>query len=123
MSAFINSTAKCLNCGSIFSVQQYTSVNVTADPHLKERLVNRSLITFTCPICGRKSDVPHDILYHDMARRVMVMYVSKDASGVSSVATPALDLAQAALSHYRLRLVTEWEHLLEKIAVFDADLV
>lgn len=80
------------------------------------------IITFTCPACGARSAAPHDILYHDMERQVMIMFAAKDAHGVASIATPALDFSEEMLSHYRLRIVTEWDQLIERITMIDAGL-
>lgn len=52
----------------------------------------------------------------------MIMYSAKNAEGVSNIATPALDLGEETMIHYRLRLVAEWNHLVEKISVFEAGL-
>ncbi|MCX6968203.1 MAG: CpXC domain-containing protein [Verrucomicrobia bacterium] len=122
MSAYINACATCLCCGNVFPIQQFTSVNATCDPHLKARLFNRDLITFLCPSCGIQSEAPHDILYHDMEQKLMIVHSTKDPQGISSISTLALDIGEELLPHYRLRIVTDWNHLIEKINVFDAGL-
>jgi len=114
--------AQCNACGFAFPVALHGSVNATCEPELKQKLINRELITFVCPKCGACSDTPHDILYHDMVQQIMIIYASKNANGVSSIATTALNFGEDVLKNYRLRIVTEWNHLVERIAVIDAGL-
>ncbi len=122
MSSFLQTTAQCTRCETDFPVRQYASINITRDPDLKKKLLSREIITFSCPSCGARSEVPHDILYHDMERRIMIMLATKDGQGVASIATPALDFSAEMLSHHRLRIVTQWDHLIERITVIDAGL-
>jgi len=121
MSSLVNNFALC-ECGNRFPIQQYASINVTRDPHLKEALFDGTLAMFSCPSCGIRSEVKHDLLYHDMERKLMILHATSDSSGVSSIASRPLDICQEALLDYNLRIVGEWNHLLEKIVVFDAGL-
>ena len=42
------------------------TINVTFDPALKNKLLDRSLVTFHCEKCGHTAGVNQGLLYHDM---------------------------------------------------------
>ena len=96
----------------------WQSVNVTLDPELKARLLDRSLVTFHCEKCNHTVGVNQGLLYHDMDRRVMIMLGCQSPDEAESP-EPLLQKFQA---EYSLRLVGSMNELIEKVLLIDADL-
>jgi hypothetical protein len=100
----------------------YGSVNVTLDPGLKDRLFDGSLTTYRCEGCGHAIRVRHQLLYHDMARKLMIqLYPGSDppeqlARELGTALTAAL--GEAEMAEYTLRVVRTTEALIEKARAF-----
>jgi hypothetical protein len=110
---------RCL-CGHEQEVTLYGSVNVTLEPALKDELLRGELNAMTCDGCGQTSRVPVPLLYHDMARKLMVNLVADAAEGRSLA--EALRASSTSCPGYTLRIVATLDELLDKVAVFDAGL-
>lgn len=105
----------CPKCKHAWKQAIHASVNVTLDPSLKARLVRGELFRLQCPSCGTITPAPHDLLYQDVARRLLVHLTSPQDLEAKKAALP-----QAA--DYTLRIVHGVHDLNEKIFVFDAEL-
>lgn len=108
MKATVNSV--CRNCGAAFGMDAYSSIDVKAEPELKERILSGELFTKECPVCGIKNLVKYPLMYHDSEASLLI--VLSDAS-VSVEALP---------DGYTGRRVRSVGELIEKIKIFDADL-
>ena len=63
---------KC-KCGNEVEMNLYDSVNVTVDPELKEKVINREINIFYCPKCGAKSqDLVYPFLYTDNTKGMWI---------------------------------------------------
>ena len=71
--------ARCLKCGSTQQVKTYESINISKDPSLKEKVLDGSLFTWTCPHCGAVNLVTAPTLYHDPEGRLMVWLMPQGA--------------------------------------------
>lgn len=107
----------CPACGASQTFRMWESLNVQIDPGEKEKLLSGELCTLTCNKCNQESLIEHDLLYHDLERKLMVQMRYEDADGHFAPAhLPAL---LAALPGYRYRVVPDLRHLIEKILIFD----
>lgn len=114
-------TIVCRNCGHSQEFPVYRSVNVTSDPALKDRLIRGELTTFTCEQCGHGAQVVYSLLYHDVARALMVWQVPEGEPDAEA-RLPYDPVIEEALALYRLRFVRTRNELIEKILLFDAEL-
>ena len=60
------------SCGRMFHADLYDTVNVTAEPELRESIVEHRLNVVECPRCHRRSYVDKPFLYHDMDRELLL---------------------------------------------------
>ncbi len=107
----------CPGCNATSTARIQRSVNVTADPALKEQLLTGRLFTFACPSCGRTSRVVHpELVYHDVRRGHLIQM---DALGkFDAAALRGLESSLPAVT----RVVHDSNALLEKVKIFDAEL-
>ncbi len=66
MSREIEVDVTCQACLFKGVVPVYTSVNVTLDPGLRDRIFKDDLNRFNCPNCGKNFVLPINLMYHDM---------------------------------------------------------
>lgn len=105
---------ECSACGHSQPFTLWKTLNVTLDKEQKQELLNGRLTTSTCEKCGATANVVYPMLYHDMARRFMVWLWSEP--GDPCPEDPQLF---RMMRGYRLRIVSTFNELLEKIFVFD----
>ena len=65
-------TIKCPSCRKKQTFTIWDSVNVSIDPQLKQKLLNRELTTFICKHCGVDANIESNCLYHDMEKGILV---------------------------------------------------
>lgn len=104
------SSVFCSRCGNPHVVDLPQSVNVAANPQLKEAVSSGRLFTWYCPHCGTANLVNTPFLYHDPDQRIML------------VLTQAPMSAEGLEEGYTGRIVRSVGDLLEKIKIFDAGL-
>ncbi|MDY0167042.1 MAG: CpXC domain-containing protein [Thermoguttaceae bacterium] len=121
MSRSEETTVECPKCTSEQSFTHWQSVNVTLDPDLKEKILDRTLVTFTCENCGYVAEVYHPLLYHDMEQRLMV-FLGDEAPDASTSEDVSGSLASSSEAEYTFRLVSSSNELIEKILIRDAGL-
>ena len=56
----------CPSCGKNQKVTIWSTINVTADPSLRECLFNGEINLFQCVNCELKDFLPVPLLYHDI---------------------------------------------------------
>lgn len=118
MSKQTSLTVSCTRCGSRHKTTIYESVNVTLDPSLKSLVQSRAAVRFRCGSAGHEATLSFPFLYHDMDLRLAIWYVP---DGVDDSLERAMDAFSRALGvTYRLRIVYEYNQLLETIDIFDA---
>jgi hypothetical protein len=122
MSQSAVTTLTCPHCrhGQDFTV--WHSVNVSQDPELKPRVLDRSLTTFTCENCGGAASIEQDLLYHDMDRRLMILRRSAgdDPEGLADKSFGLLNTLSG--SAYAFRLVATMNELAEKVLIWEDNL-
>ena len=77
MSRSIEVNILCPYCGFGQVVSVYTSVNVTLDPELKEKILNDDINNFVCSDCRKTSFVSINLIYHDMKRKFAVWFCAQ----------------------------------------------
>ena len=122
--------ARCLKCGSTQQVKTYESINISKDPSLKEKVLDGSLFTWTCPHCGTVNLVTAPTLYHDPEGRLMVWLMPQGA--LTGAQAEAVERSMEAVSlsmrndpsmdGYTLRRVDSVGELIEKVNIHEAGL-
>jgi predicted nucleic-acid-binding Zn-ribbon protein len=121
MSMSEQTAVECPQCTREQFITHWQSVNVTLDPDLKGKLLDRTLVTFTCENCGYLAEVYHPLLYHDMERRLMVFLGEEtpdDATSEGVFGSPE----SSVRTGYTFRVVGSINELIEKILIWDAGL-
>ena len=108
MEASVNTV--CLNCGQSHSMKAWTSIDVSREPSLKEKVLNGQLFTWTCPTCGKVNLVKYPLMYHDPSQKLLLV--------LSDTALKVEDMPEG----YVLRRVRSIGELVEKIKISDAGL-
>ena len=115
-------SSKCPTCQNAFSMTVWSSVNVTLDPDLRKQVLSGEIRDHVCSRCDQKLTINRDLIYHDMNRKFMISYLATDDGRTRSMSTDFLSSSRSLFQNYRLRFVTSWNQLREKIAIFEADL-
>ena len=100
----------------------WASVNVTHDPELRTRILDRDLTTFHCTECAFTAELSYDLLYHDMVARLLVWLVPGGVPADDDASAVFGRLADIGGGPYRLRTVDTMNALIEKIHIEDAGL-
>ena len=66
MSKIIKQKIKCPKCNNEQECSLYSSINVTVDPELKEKISDNSFNLFECKKCNLKAPIGIECLYHNM---------------------------------------------------------
>jgi len=77
MSREIEVDVTCPACLFKDVVPVFTSVNVTMDPDLRDKIFDDELNRFTCPNCGKSKVLPVNLMYHDMDLKFAVWFSPK----------------------------------------------
>lgn len=119
MSRPLQEVLVCPHCGVSNPVTVWASVNPTVDPQLKEELLRGDLTTYVCNGCTRRNSLLFELLYHDMAKELLIWLVP---DGIQSKEPRALALLEIFGGDYTRRLVRTVHKLTEKVRCFDAGL-
>src|SRR6266478_5081011 len=111
--------AICPQCGKMTQNKIWGTVNLGLNPELREEVLTGRVRRATCPFCSSVFNVEWHFLYHDPTRSFMLSYHPTLQGRSAPIPTQALDLVEKVVSNYKLRLVTSWNQLREKIAVFE----
>ncbi len=74
MSRMRKEEVTCPECGNTQKAEIWGSINVDADPDLRERLFEGKINMLTCESCGFEAFFNAPLLYHDMSRRYCIYY-------------------------------------------------
>lgn len=133
MTRFHKDYVLCPHCASEESVVIWERVLVQEDPDLKERILKKDLQAFECSNCGETVIMAEPFLYIDNAAKQVFYYcpeykdlLDDNRALVQTIPLPKaselLGLPEAEASDYRLRLLTTYNDLIEKIHLQDAGL-
>lgn len=110
----------CSRCGNPSKVEQYSSINVSETPELKEKVKDGSLFMWECPHCGTPNLVRSQLLYHDPSEKLMVWITGGSPELESRIATAYAGIEE--MSAYTARFVADAGSLIEKVKIFDSGL-
>lgn len=119
MSKIVN--IKCPACKKEGKFEIWESVNVTLQPELRNKILNRELFTYVCPHCKQTIVIAYSCLYHDMEKKFMVYLINKEEEKENLFKQDDEQLKKI-LEDYRVRIVPGVSTLVEKIGVFESDL-
>jgi len=131
MSMSHQETIKCPECGKDSEFTVWQSINTTLDPEMKSAVRNKSAFQFICPYCGHKANVDYGFLYHQMEDHIMIHYANSEENAQEiykmltekDEANPMKDMLKDLITEkYLCRIVRSQNQLLEKLAIFDAQM-
>ncbi len=122
MSQSAVTTLTCPHCRHSQHFTVWHSVNVSQDPELKPRVLDRSLTTFTCEECGGTASIEQDLLYHDMDRRLMILRRSGRGEPAELTDKSFGLLNTLSGNAYAFRLVATMNELVEKVLIWEDNL-
>ena len=112
-----NSTIiNCPSCNAEQKIDYFSSVNVTVDPSLKEKVLSAKINYQTCTHCKSEINPMSEFLYHDMEKKIL-LFLKIDENSREDVSFD--DFLEKG---YIIRIVTNYPKLVEKIKLFDNNL-
>lgn len=63
---------QCPQCGNMQETMVWSSLNITIDPDLKDRLYAGGINVLECEDCGNRARIKVPLLYHDMTKQFCV---------------------------------------------------
>lgn len=124
----------CPKCGHSFKGIHYATVNVTLNPELKERVLDCSIHSYSCPNCGYELDYSNEIMiYHDMQQKIFITCFpyeeitrwpewELDTIYENKRQMAMLGPLMRDINSYRNRIVFGDIYMIEKIRIFELDL-
>ena len=109
----------CPACGNEQTFVMWSSVNVSLDSDLKEKVLSGELVDFCCEKCEETSRVVYPLLYHDMEQNLMIWLMPGDEPPADGPGGPG-GLMNKVSEGYQYRWVQSYNELVEKIYIFDA---
>ncbi len=121
MSREIEVDVTCPACLFKAVVPVFTSVNVTMDPDLRDKIFDDELNRFTCPNCGRSMVLPVNLMYHDMDLEFAVWFSPQSAMSEEGRAVFDKVAQSMAIGDYLSKAPTAftWEDFKNKILEFE----
>jgi len=113
---------KCPDCNHEQEIEIYQSLNVSLDPELKEKLINGDLTTFNCQKCRYETHFPINLLYNDMDEQILIYWLQSEEDTNAFLESQKKYSDNILHQMYKKRIVFSLGELVEKIAIFDADL-
>ena len=127
MSMERNEIITCPKCGKESEFTIWQSINTMLDPEMKSAVRDKSAFQFKCPHCGHTACVDYPFLYHQMEDQIMIHYTAsdEDVQEIYKLYTGETDvdmLKNIIKDKYLRRIVRSQNQLLEKLAIFDAQM-
>ena len=124
MSINSKQTVKCPSCGELGEVNVWNIITVHDSPDLKADLLAGKINMFRCGACGHSALMTLPLLYYDWDKKLMILFspCAEERRGEAYRNMVKISKESGSLknfSGYNLRLVTEYNELLEKILIFD----
>lgn len=116
----VNKAVVCTACGEMGKAEIFTSVNVTAHPTFRDRVLDGGLFDWTCPSCGYQARLTYPILYNDVKNRFMVYLIPKIDR--FQLCDKALEEKYNHLRSISKRVTPDFNAFKEKIFIFESRL-
>lgn len=111
----------CPGCQHKEIFEVWDSINTVLDPEMKEKVLNQSIFSYTCPNCGETFQLVYSTLYHQMEDLIMIYLVSEaEVEKTQELFCGNETLFDLSTDKYLKRIVTSPNQLIEKIQIFDA---
>ena len=111
----------CPACQHKGNFEIWDSINTVLDPEMKEKVLNQSIFSYTCPNCGETFQLTYSTLYHQMEDLIMIYLVSKsEVEKTQELFCGENTLFDLSTDKCLKRIVTSPNQLIEKIQIFDA---
>ena len=109
----------CPSCGHEQEMTIWSSINVTINEELRERLFNAEINFLTCVRCDHRAFVDTPLMYHDMDKRFCIHYVPEDHLQMEGLYEAFnIDGKEKAFG-VRTDIMEESQYLLEPHIVFE----
>ncbi len=128
MSLNSRQTIKCPRCGEMHEIYVWNLITVSDSPDLKKDLLAGKVNVLRCNICEQVALLPEPLLYHDEEKKLLISFTpctdekTKEQLFVELKENSSKSNEMKNYEGYNLRFVTDFNHLLETILVFDNNL-
>ena len=136
MTSFHFETVNCPYCLNEEEIAIWDIVHYEEDPDLKDKILLKDLQIYECQNCNHRYTLEKPFLYIDPEKKILIYYSPENAELFNNLDTrdPKTGGLKADLSEilpkdfavdldtYRLRIVTDYNDLIEKIHIFDYQL-
>ncbi len=116
----VSKAVVCPMCGELSKAEIYTSVNVTINKSLRNKIVDGELFAWSCPSCNHKARLTYPILYNDMKNRFMVYMIPKIDR--YQLCDKELEEKYSNLRNITKRIVADFNSFKEKIFILESGL-
>ncbi len=109
----------CPHCHQEGEFSFWSSVNVSLNPELREKIFSEELFMYHCPHCGKVTGIPAGFLYHDMEHQFMLFF---DFFKPDNYDYEPMELPEGGLGmdgNYTFRGVFGLNRLKEKILILE----
>lgn len=110
----------CPRCNTSTQATLYTSINVTNQPQLREKVLDGSLFKWVCKDCGYSARLTCPVLYNDMKKRFMIYLIPRVEH--FQLADKNLEEDFKHLKHINKRIVPDFNSFKEKVFIFESGL-
>ncbi len=135
MTNFHYETIQCPYCLNEEEIAIWDIIDASEDEDLKDKIFLKELQIFECQNCNRKYTLDQAMLYMDPNQKLMIYYAPKFYEAVQDTETRESDgsLKESITEHmpldfgldvsnHTLRIVTDYNELIEKLHIFDFEL-
>lgn len=96
----------CSSCGKPSETLVFSSINVSGDPELKQKVKSGEIFLHECPFCGHRELVKSPLLYHDPDEKLLLCLSPQG-------------MTVEGLDGYTGRRVCDVGSFIEKVKIFD----
>lgn len=117
----------CPECNQEIEYEMYSTVNVTLDKSMREKVLSGDLFKVECPKCGHIEFAGYPLLYHDQDHMFMVQYTSKEEKenilkGLKDNAKKTEEIIGKNYRNYHVRVCDEFPAFVEKVMCLETDI-
>lgn len=128
MSIRKNVNIRCPSCGTRQDVELYESINVQADPQLKDALMHNQLNRVDCIDCAASFRIDMPMLYSDPGKRILIHWIPETGHATREQIIEDFDQSMQEMNAMvppdielpNVRLVTTRVELVELIFMIEA---
>lgn len=134
MSKFHRETIECRHCLNEEEIVVWDFIDTSLDPDLKEKILYKEIQSFECQNCNHRYNIEKAFLFHDKEHALLFYYQPQEEwkqitdyrEKDGSISQSIQDLLPKDFgfdtSDYNMRIVLDYNSLIEKIHIADNDL-